>query len=69
MRAYHDYYGIIKEIIELQYLRDENHIFLFKCHWFDPKSVWNDTTYEIVDIRQKFKLNNYDPFILAAQAK
>ena len=48
-----DYYGIIKEILELQYLRDDNHIFLFKCHWFDPKSIQNDTTYEIVDIRHK----------------
>ena len=34
-----DYYGIIEEILELQYLGDDNHIFLFKCHWFDLKSV------------------------------
>jgi len=64
-----DYYGIIEEILELQYLGDDNHIFLFKCHWFDPNSVRNDTTYGIVDIRHKSKLNTYDPFILAAQAQ
>ena len=60
---------MIKEIIELQYLGDENHIFLFKCHQFDPKSIQNDTIYDIVNIRHKFKLNIYDPFILSVQAQ
>ena len=46
-----DYYGIIEKILELQYLRDDNYIFLFKFHWFDPKSVRNNTIYKIVDIR------------------
>ena len=64
-----DCYGIIEEILELQYLGDDNHIFLFKCHWFDPKFVRNDTTYGIVDVKHKSSLNTYDPFILAAQAQ
>ena len=64
-----DYYGIIEEILELKYLRDDNYIFLFKCHWFDPKFVRNNTTYVIVDIRYKSNLNTYDPFILAVKAK
>lgn len=64
-----DYYGIIEEILELSYLGDDNHTFLFKCHWFDPNSVRYDTAYEIVDIKHKSKLSTYDPFILAAQAQ
>ncbi|MQL98432.1 hypothetical protein Taro_031143 [Colocasia esculenta] len=59
-----DCYGIIEEILELQYLGDGNHIFLFKCHWFNPYSVRNGTTYGIIDIRHKSKLNTYFPFIL-----
>lgn len=64
-----DYYGILEEVLELQYLGHDNHIVIFKCHWFDPHFVQNDTTYKIVDVKHKSKLRTYEPFILAAQAQ
>jgi len=30
-----DYYGKLQEVIELQYHRSEDTIFLFKCYWYD----------------------------------
>ena len=65
----YDYYGIVEEILQLQYLIQDNHIFLFKCHWFDPNSIRNDTTHGIVELKHKSKLNTYEPFILASQAQ
>ena len=65
----YDYYGIVEEILQLQYLGQDNHIFLFKCHWFDPNSIRNDTTHGIVELKHKSKLNTYEPFILATQAQ
>lgn len=64
-----DYYGLLEEVIELQYLGPNNSIFLFKCHWFDPTSVRHDKMYGIVDIKHKSKLSTYEPFILTAQAQ
>ncbi|MQL86093.1 hypothetical protein Taro_018624 [Colocasia esculenta] len=64
-----DYYGIFEEVIELQFLGQDNNVFLFKCHWFDPTSIRHDTTYGIVDVKHKSKLSTYEPFILAAQAQ
>ena len=64
-----DYYGILEEVIELQFLGQDNNVFLFKCHWFDPTSIRNDTTYGIVDVKHKSRLSMYEPFILAAQAQ
>ncbi|MQL88364.1 hypothetical protein Taro_020921 [Colocasia esculenta] len=65
----YDYYGIVEEILQLQYPGQDNHIFLFKCHWFDLNSIRNDTTHGIVELKHKSKLNAYEPFILATQAQ
>ena len=64
-----DYYGILEEVIELQFLGQDNNVFLFKCHWFDPTSIRHDTTYGLIDVKHKSKLSTYEPFILAAQAQ
>ncbi|XP_039135719.1 uncharacterized protein LOC120273141 [Dioscorea cayenensis subsp. rotundata] len=67
-----DYYGILKEIIELEYpALLIKKVVLFKCDWFDPtpnvgKKVHKD--YNLVDINHKRRFNKYEPFILAEQA-
>ncbi|MQL75277.1 hypothetical protein Taro_007658, partial [Colocasia esculenta] len=64
-----DYYGILEEVIELQFLGQDNNVFLFKCHWFDPTSIRHDTTYGIVDVKHKSKLNWSDARELAASTQ
>ena len=64
-----DYFGILEEILEFTYVGHGNTIFLFKCHWFDPRAVRRDLDYDIVDVKHKSKLNTYEPFILAQQAQ
>ncbi|MQM11478.1 hypothetical protein Taro_044385 [Colocasia esculenta] len=46
-----DYYGILEEVIELQFLGQGNNGFLVKCHWFDPTSIHNDIAYGIINVR------------------
>ena len=68
---YIDYYGVLTEIIELQYVKDKR-IVLFKCDWWDVdnvgKSVKKDR-HGFVSINTGFKLVTDEPFILASQAE
>jgi len=62
-----DYYGILQEIIELQY--DAHTVLLFKCDWFDIiNGVKVDRKHGIVEVKHTSRLRNYEPFVLAAQA-
>ena len=67
-----DYYGTLKEIIQLEY-----HVLLtksvmpFKCDWFDLTSYIGmkaHKDYNLVDINHRRRFNKYEPFILAGQA-
>ena len=64
-----DYYGVLEEIVELNYL-GVNNVFLFKCQWFDPiRGVKVDKLHSLVEIKHRSKLGSYEPFILAEQAQ
>lgn len=65
-----DYYGIVHEVLEVEYVGHKNHVVLFKCHWFDPvRGVRVDARYDIVEVNHKSRLNAYEPFILANQSQ
>ena len=70
-----DYYGILEEVIELEYHNSRpkgTRIVLFKCDWFDPQlgrgcKVHN--TYDLVEIHSRKRFSKYEPFILAQQSQ
>ncbi|XP_074586875.1 uncharacterized protein LOC141842759 [Curcuma longa] len=65
-----DYYGVLEEILELQYYGLKDAIVLFKCHWYDTSGKGMKVhRLGLVEIDHKSKLNTDDPFILAAQAQ
>ena len=70
-----DYYGILEEVLELEYHNSSTkrtRIVLFKCDWFDPQlgrgfRVHNQ--YGLVEVHSKKRFSKYEPFILAQQAQ
>ncbi|KAM3378376.1 hypothetical protein P3S68_010789 [Capsicum galapagoense] len=69
---FEDYYGRIKEIIQVEYREAPlKQIVLFKCEWFDPiidGSVKKHDRYKLVDINHRRRYKKYESFILAMQA-
>ncbi|KAM3343684.1 hypothetical protein P3S68_025774 [Capsicum galapagoense] len=67
-----DYYGRIKEIIQVEYREAPlKQTVLFKCEWFDPTidvGVKKHDRYKLVDINHRRRYKKYEPFILAMQA-
>nr|GEW63825.1 hypothetical protein [Tanacetum cinerariifolium] len=66
-------YGCLMDIIEVDYIGCSklNTLVLFKCDWFDhvKNQGWKvHNEFGLVDINQKKKLLQYDPFIMAHQA-
>ncbi|GKV32419.1 hypothetical protein SLEP1_g41030 [Rubroshorea leprosula] len=68
-----DYYGVLKEVIELLYYGHSGHqeiIILFNCDWYDTnRGTRVNVEYEIVDVNPRFKLSTGEPFCLASQAQ
>ncbi|XP_071707070.1 uncharacterized protein [Rutidosis leptorrhynchoides] len=67
-----DYYGLIEEIIEVEYHNSLSHcvVVLFKCHWFDlVRGVRVDHKHKLVDVKTKSRGYVDDLFILASQAE
>ena len=71
MKGKTDFYGILKEIIEVEFpglLKLK--CVLFKCDWFDP--VINRgvrfNKFDVVDVNVGRRYNRFKPFILALQA-
>ncbi|KAM3281597.1 hypothetical protein P3S67_027243 [Capsicum chacoense] len=66
-----NYYGVLTEIVELQYVGCK-HIVLFKCDWWDvdhiEKGVKIDK-HDFVSVNIKRKLATNEPFRLASQAE
>ena len=64
-----DYYGVLTEILELQYLGDRR-VVLFYCKWFDvhdkEKGIKVDT-YDFISINKQRLLKTNEPFVLANQ--
>ena len=67
-----DYYGKITKILEIEYLAlPIKHSVLFKCEWFDTTPnvrIKVNCAYNLVEINQRRRLANFEPFVLAMQA-
>ncbi|KAL3533939.1 hypothetical protein ACH5RR_007460 [Cinchona calisaya] len=64
-----DFYGVIENIIEVEYPGPTMHVVLFKCLWYDPVRGTNvHRKYNLVEINHKKRYKSYDAFILAQQA-
>ncbi|KAG8373557.1 hypothetical protein BUALT_Bualt11G0036900 [Buddleja alternifolia] len=65
--GFRDYYGVLTDIIQLDYLRN-HHVLLFKCDWFEGKSVQKDK-YSYTSINTSKPWKNNEPYVLASQAQ
>ena len=62
-----DYYGILLNVIELQYGFD--HLVLSKCHWFDTtRGLRVVHPHGLVEVKHASTLASSDVFILVSQA-
>ncbi|KAG8381935.1 hypothetical protein BUALT_Bualt05G0024400 [Buddleja alternifolia] len=65
--GFRDYYGVLTDIIQLDYLGN-HHVVLFKCDWFEGKSVQKDKySYTSINTSKPWKTN--EPYVLASQAQ
>ncbi|GLU21419.1 hypothetical protein SLE2022_375610 [Rubroshorea leprosula] len=68
-----NYYGVLKEVIELLYYEHSGHqetIILFNCDWYDTnRGIRVNVEHGIVDVNPRFKLSTGEPFCLASQAQ
>jgi hypothetical protein len=61
-----DYYGIVEEILELDFGEDLGcKPVVFKCQWFDPEFTKKDLKIGQVEIRQDSKYGGDDVYIVA----
>ena len=60
-----DYYGMLLEIIELQYYDAGNKIILFKYDWYDIKKKIKVDKHDLVEVRHNSRLSTNEPFVLA----
>ncbi|CAI0424199.1 unnamed protein product [Linum tenue] len=66
-----DYYGVLTEIIELQYLGG-NRVVMFKCEWWDVENIDRGVKvdkYGFVSVNTSRKLVTNEPFVLASQVE
>ncbi|XP_052171551.1 uncharacterized protein LOC127787533 [Diospyros lotus] len=65
-----DFYGVVTDIIELNYIKD-NRAILFKCDWFDldkkKKGIHHDGRLTSINVSKYWYKD--DPFVMALQAK
>ncbi|CAN1289728.1 hypothetical protein LINPERPRIM_LOCUS20410 [Linum perenne] len=63
-----NFYGVLDEIIEVDYVRDK-HVYIFKCDWYDVEKrksrIVNDGAITSIKIDRLWYRN--DPFVLASQ--
>ncbi|XP_059285219.1 uncharacterized protein LOC132038584 [Lycium ferocissimum] len=68
-----DYYGVIKEILELEYSGGgKKSIVLFRCKWFDPTANRGTRVlkqYNIIEVNHTREYAAYDPFIIAQNVR
>jgi hypothetical protein len=67
-----DHYGKLEEVVELQYLSEQNRVFLFKCYWYDTtdRGIRVDLHYGLVEINSKARLCNVnDVFVFTKQCQ
>nr|XP_009623896.1 uncharacterized protein LOC104115034 isoform X1 [Nicotiana tomentosiformis]XP_018632796.1 uncharacterized protein LOC104115034 isoform X1 [Nicotiana tomentosiformis]XP_018632797.1 uncharacterized protein LOC104115034 isoform X1 [Nicotiana tomentosiformis] len=66
-----NYYGVITEIIELQYFEGKR-IVLFQCDWWDVDHIGKGVKidkYDFVSVNTNRKLATNEPFVLPSQAE
>ncbi|XP_074557058.1 uncharacterized protein LOC141813050 [Curcuma longa] len=64
-----DFYGLLDEILEVEYTGSDIRVVLFMCRWFDPVRGMNvHPRYHLVEINHKRLYKRYEPFVLAQQA-
>ena len=65
----YDFYGILQDVVQLQYPGPDNKVVIFKCRWFDiPNGVRVDKKHGLVEVKHTSVLRTDEPFILACQA-
>jgi hypothetical protein len=66
----HDYYGMLKEVVRLKYLRSKCKLFLFKCNWYDTKrGIRVHRSNGLVEIKHTSRLHGNEDFVLAQQCQ
>ena len=66
-----DYYGVITEIISLQYLNGKR-VVLFNCDWWDVNNKGKGVKVDkhgFVTVNSRRKLKTNEPFVLASEAR
>ncbi|KAK4420287.1 hypothetical protein Salat_2441800 [Sesamum alatum] len=61
------YYGMLTDIIQLDYLGNHQ-VVLFKCDWFEGKSIQKDK-YNCTSINTSKSWKTNEPYVLASQAQ
>jgi hypothetical protein len=69
-----DFYGVLKEVIELKYnsnLQKIRRVYLFRCDWYNQvgktRGLRDDGHFKTINVQSLWYKN--DPFIFASQAK
>ena len=67
-----DFYGILREVLEVEYLGENKRVLVFKCDWFNvgdrnELQIDNESGVASVNMSQKWYIDQQ--YILASQAK
>lgn len=64
MSGFQEYYGVLVDIVQLDYLGNHQ-VTLFKCDWYEGRSVQKDKyNYTSINISKPWKTN--EPYVLAS---
>lgn len=67
-----DFYGILQEVLEVEYLGENKRVLVFKCDWFrvgDGNGLQIDKESGVTSVNMSRKWYTDQPYILASQAK
>ncbi|KAI3710052.1 hypothetical protein L2E82_39825 [Cichorium intybus] len=67
-----DYYGLLNEVLEVEYHGVDCYVVFFNCTWFDTAKnggVTVDTKHNLVDIKYNSRILKDEPFVLASQTE
>lgn len=60
----YDYYGVLKEVIELEYDGVSNKVLFFKCCWFDiTNGIKVDHQHDLIEVKHTFTLRTNESFL------
>lgn len=64
-----NYYGVLQEIIELEFLGDDTRFSMFNCIWYDIHKGIKIDKFKTVSIDTHSKQKTYEPFIFSWQSE